>query len=505
MGERSGPVGALAGGSAARHRTQAAGGTWARAALVAAVVALGLGCVLATPSSAAPGARPPAAAPGHSRAAATTTGALAQEAPPPVFRVPVTGVIDPMVADAVERAIARAEREHAGLIVLELNTPGGLDTSMRKIITAMLGSTIPVAGWVGPKGGRAASAGTFILAATAYAAMAPNTTIGAAHPVGISGEVLEEKVTNDAAAYIRDLAATHGRNADWYERAVRESVSAGAQEAVRIDAVESIQDDEASLLAALDGQRLRNGAGQEVLVRTQGAPVRTAGLGPAAALLHDLVDPNVAFLLFLLGVAGIVYEIVHPGIGVGGVAGALSLIVALLMFQALPVQLGGLALIVLGVGLFVLDLKLAGHAFLSVFGVIALVLGGLLLYQPGSTARVHPLVLAVVVAAVTLLFVVVARKVMAARRSTPVTGTDALIGVSGTVVRTLRPSGRVRAAGIEWRARASGGVAVPVGAEVVVVGLDGLTLEVEPAARSAPGGPVPAPPTPDQPGQRPQP
>jgi membrane-bound serine protease (ClpP class) len=429
----------------------------------------------------------------------TAAAAGAQDAPPPVFRVPVTGVIDPLVADAVEQAIARAERERAGLIVLELNTPGGLDTSMRKIITAMLGSTIPVAGWVGPKGARAASAGTFILAATSYAAMAPNTTIGAAHPVGISGEVLEEKVTNDAAAYIRELAASHGRNADWYEQAVRESVSVGAQEAVRINAVESVQDSEASLLAELDGERLRNGAGEEILVRTQGAPVRTAELGPAAGLLHDLVDPNVAFLLFLLGVAGIVYEIVHPGLGVGGVAGALSLIVALLMFQALPVQLGGLALIALGIGLFVLDLKLAGHAFLSVFGVIALVLGGLLLYQPSSAVRVHPLVLVVVIACVTVLFVVVARKVMAARRSRPVTGTDALIGVAGTALTALRPTGRVRAAGVEWRARIRGGGSVPAGAEVVVVGLDGLTLEVEPAAAR----PAEAP-TPDQPGQRPQ-
>jgi membrane-bound serine protease (ClpP class) len=490
MGERSGPAGALE----ARHRTPATRRNRTRGLLAVAVLALGLSGVLVTPALAAPGA--PAAV-----TAAADAGA--QDAPPPIFRVLVTGVIDPLVADAVEKAIARAERERAGLIVLELNTPGGLDTSMRKIITAMLNSTIPVAGWVGPKGARAASAGTFIVAATSYAAMAPNTTIGAAHPVGISGEVLEEKVTNDAAAYIRELAASHGRNADWYEQAVRESVSVGAQEAVRINAVESVQDSEASLLAELDGKRLRNGAGEEILVRTQGAPVRTAGLGPAAGLLHDLVDPNVAFLLFLLGVAGIVYEIVHPGLGVGGVAGALSLIVALLMFQALPVQLGGLALIALGVGLFVLDLKLAGHAFLSVFGVIALVLGGLLLYQPGSTVRVHPLVLVAVIACVTVLFLVVARKVMAARRSRPVTGTDALIGVAGRSVTALRPTGRVRADGIEWRARIRGGGSVPAGAEVVVVGLDGLTLEVEPAAaRSA--GPVAEAPTPDQPGQRPQ-
>jgi membrane-bound serine protease (ClpP class) len=488
MGERSGPA-----GQARRRRSRTGTGGRARGALVLATLALGLGCALAVPAAASP------AAPGaHPAVTGRVAGGHALQAPPPVFRVPVTGVIDPLLADAVERAIARAEREGAGLIVLQLDTPGGLGSSMRKIIAAMLDSEIPVVGWVGPRGGQAASAGTFILAATSYAAMAPNTTIGAAHPVGISGEVLEEKVTNDAAAYIRDLAASHGRNADWYERAVRQSVSVGTQEAVRIKAVESAQDDEAALLAELDGKRLRAGTGQEVVVRTEGAPVRTAGLGPAAALLHNLVDPNVAFLLFLLGVAGIVYEIVHPGIGVGGVAGALSLIIGLLMFQALPVQLGGLALIALGVGLFVLDLKLAGHAFLSVFGVIALVLGGLLLYEPGSTARVHPLVLTVVVACVTLLFVVVARKVMAARRAPPVTGTDALIGVAGTVTSTLHPSGRVRAAGVEWRARTSDGAAVPADAEVVVVGLDGLTLVVEPAALAEPAGPVQDPPAPDQ-------
>ncbi|HEY2958169.1 MAG TPA: nodulation protein NfeD [Actinomycetota bacterium] len=486
-----------------------------RRLLAAATLAAGLGLALAAPGQAAPPATSPAATAATSPAASPATGPAASPATgpaaspatgpaatvPPVIRVPVTGEIDPLMADAVEKAVARAEREHATVVVLELDTPGGLASSMRKIVTAILGSDVPVAGWVGPSGGYAASAGTFILAATSYAAMAPETTIGAAHPVGISGQVLEEKVTNDAAAYIRQLAARNGRNADWYESAVRKSASVGAKEAVDVNAVNSVQNDEAAFLHALDGRLLSNGSGQWLLVRTKGAPVEDAGLGPAAALLHSLVDPNVAFLLFLLGVAGIVYEIVHPGIGVGGVAGAISLIVALLMFQALPVQLGGLALIALGVGLFVLDLKLAGHAFLSVFGVIALLLGGLLLYQPGSGARVHPLVLVAVVACVTALFLVVARSVMAARRSPPVTGTDALIGATGTVTGALHPSGRVRAAGLEWRARSRDGGALPVGTEVVVVGLDGLTLEVEPAAKRQLGSPFPAPSPPGRPGR----
>ena len=450
-----------------------------RLALAGAVAAaIGLVLLLATPGSAAAG--------------------QSGTSPPAVLRVPVTGVVDPFVARSVQQALDRAEREGGGLVVLELDTPGGLDSSMREIVQAILDSPVPVVGYVTPRGARAASAGTFILAATSYAAMAPDTVIGAAHPVGLSGQVLAEKVTNDAAAYIRTLASHRerpGDAADWYELAVRESVSATADEAKRVGAIEGIHADEAGLLAALDGLNLTYGANRSAVVRTRDAPVRTVGPDPAL-LLHRLVDPNVAFLLFLLGIAGIVYEIIHPGLGVGGVAGALALILALLEFQALPVQLGGLALLVLGVALFVLDLKLAGHAFLSVFGVVSLVLGGLLLYQPGSTVRVHPVVLLVVVACVSALFLLVARKVLDARRAPPVTGVDGLLGVRGRVLTELAPEGRVRAGGIEWRARASVPDRLPAGSEVVVTGLDGLTLEVEPAP-AAPrelGSPFPPPP-----------
>src|SRR6266545_3430345 len=477
MGEESGAAGPPAAPAEGRRAPAARQSSRARRVLAVAVLAGGLGLALAAPGMAAT-----PAAPRSVGGAAVAGVASAPAAAAPVIRVPVTGEIDPLMADAVKKAVARAEREHAGVVVLELDTPGGLASSMREIITAMLASDVPVVGWVGPSGGYAASAGTFILAATAYAAMAPNTT-------------------NDAAAYIRGLAQSHDRNPGWYESAVRRSVSVNAEEAARIHAVESVQNDEAAFLKAIDGKVLRNGTDPGVLVHTKGAAVETAGLSPAAALLHSLVDPNVAFLLFLLGVAGVVYEIVHPGIGVGGVAGALSLIVALLMFQALPVQLGGLALIALGVGLFVLDLKLAGHAFLSLFGVVSLLLGGLLLYEPGSRARVHPLVLVAVVACVTALFLVVARSVMAARRAPPVTGADALIGVAGTVTSALGPSGRVRAAGLEWRARSRDGSDQPAGTEVVVVGLDGLTLEVEAAAKRQLGSPFPASSPPDRPGR----
>jgi len=460
------------------HDRAAAAGAPGRGRLVLALaVAAGIGLVLLL------------AAPAAGQAGA---------APPGVLRVPVTGVVDPFVARSVRHAIDRAGRDGQGLVLLELDTPGGLGSSMREIVQAILDAPVPVVGYVTPRGARAASAGTFILAATSYAAMAPDTVIGAAHPVGISGQVLAEKVTNDAAAYIRTLASHRERPADaaeWYERAVRDSVSATATEARRFGAIEGIYVDEAELLAALDGRTLTYGANRSAIVHTRGATVRTVGLDPALLLLHRLVDPNVAFLLFLLGIAGLVYEVVHPGLGVGGVAGALALIVALLEFQALPVQLGGLALLVLGITLFVLDLKLAGHAFLSGFGVVSLVLGGLLLYQPGSAVRVHPLVLVAVVACVAALFLLVARKVLAARRGPPVTGVDALLGVRGTVLAELAPEGRVRAAGLEWRARGAAGARLRAGSEVVVTGVDGLTLEVEPAPGQPPelGSPFPPP------------
>ncbi len=485
------------GGPAARRR---------RLGLLGAVAVAGTGLVLAlaTPAQAARGgpralgARGPVAAGARGQPGSAAPG-RAVAAPPGVLRVPVTGVIDPFLAGAVRHAVQRAGREGDGLVVLELDTPGGLDSSMREIVQAILDAPVPVVGYVTPRGAQAASAGTFIIAATSWAAMAPDTEIGAAHPVGISGQVLAEKVTNDAAAYVKGLAQNHRQSgpavAAWYEDAVRHSVSLTATEAAAQGVVDDVYVNEAALLDALDGKTLKFGAGRSATVHTLGAPVRTAGLGPAMLLLHRLVDPNIAFLLFLLGVAGIVYEVVHPGIGVGGVGGALALIVALLEFQALPVELGGLVLIALGIALFVLDLKLAGHAFLSVFGVISLVLGGLLLYEPGSSARVHPVVLVLVVACVAALFLVVARKVLAARRERPVTGVDALLGVPGTVVAELAPEGRIRAAGIEWRARAAPGGTLPAGTQVVVTGLDGLTLEVERAPAPELGSPFPAAPT----------
>ena len=445
----------------------------------AAAWALAMGAWLAAlPAAAQPATTPTGPPTTQSRPAAV----------PPIVRVELTGIVDPILANGVRRAIERAGREGAGMVLLVMDTPGGMGTAMREIIQAILASPVPVVGYVSPQGAQAASAGTFILAATSYAAMAPGTTIGAAHPVGVEGEVLEEKVTNDAAAYIRGLATSRGRNAGWYERAVRESVAVNAGEALRLDAIDAVQVNEAALLAALDGRALPDGTGrQSVTVVTRGAPVRTYGLPLGARLIHRLIDPNIAYLLFLLGIAGLVYEVLHPGLGAAGVGGALALILALLQFQMLPVELAGLALIALGVGLFVLDLNLAGHAFLSVFGVACLLLGGFLLYDPASGTRLNPLLLAATVAAVALLFLVLARPVLAARRAQPVTGAEALVGTTGVALTELTPEGRVRAGGLDWRARVRSGGLVPAGREVVVTRVDGLTLEVETREPARPG------------------
>ncbi len=435
---------------------------------------------------------PPASAAGQATtspdlaAGQATTGPAAA-----VVRVPVTGPIDPLLAAGVRSAVERAGRD-GNPVLLVLDTPGGLDSSMREIIKAILDAPVPVIGYVGPRGARAASAGTFILAATSYAAMAPETTIGAAHPVGVSGQVMTEKVTNDAANYIRGLAEARvqqgrQRKPDWYEQAVRQSIAIPATDAWSQGVVDGVYPDEAALLAGLDGQTVDDGAGHgPVTLHTRGAPVRTVALGPGAALLHRLIDPDVAFLLFVLGIAGLVYEVVHPGIGVGGVGGGLALILALIELSMLPVQLAGVALLVGGVGLFVLDLKTGGHMFLAVFGAVALLLGGLLFYQPGSGERVNRVVLVLGVALVAALFLVVGRAVMSARRTPPITGTDALVGTGATTISDLTPNGRVWLAGADWRARAAGGVAIPAGHPVVVTAVDGLTVEVTASWDQAP-------------------
>jgi membrane-bound serine protease (ClpP class) len=443
--------------------------TTARRVTGAAVAALAL--ALGAPrASAAPGAQ-----------AAQGTGSA-------VLLVEQTGVVDPLAARYVERSLARAAEVQAAAVVLRIDTPGGLDSAMRRIIQAIQRSPVPVLCWVGPSGARAASAGTFILVSCPLAAMAPGTNVGAAHPVGITGDVLDEKVTNDAAAYIRSLAEARGRNAGWAERAVRESVSATAEEARRLGVIDLVVSSVPELLRQANGLTLRVGGGRTATVAVTGATIERTRMTAGEALLHTLVDPNIAFLFFVFGIAGLVYEVLNPGLNVAGVVGLLMLISSVVILGMLPVNVAGLILIAAAIGFFVIDAHVAGHGLPTVAGVVSLVLGGLFLFDASvASARVSRGLLVGVALSVGAFFFFVVRAAIATRRRGPTAGPEPLVGTVGTVRVALDPVGVVRARGEEWTARSTAGP-IPAGTAVRVTRVEGLTLEVEPVA--GPGAPA---------------
>jgi membrane-bound serine protease (ClpP class) len=408
--------------------------------------------------------------------------APAASSSPAVHRVSLTGTVDPLAARYVGRAIERAEAVGAAAVLVRIDTPGGLDSSMRDIVRDVGAAKVPVVCWVGPAGSRAASAGAIILLGCPVAAMAPGTNTGAAHPVGITGEILSEKVTNDAAAYARSLAERFGRNTEWAERAVRRSVSASAKEALELRVVDLVAPDVPSLLAALEGRSVRT-AGGEATLRLTGALVVPVGMTASERALHGLVGPDLAFLFFMLGMAGLVFEVTHPGLNLPGVIGLLLLVGAFVMFGMLPVNVAGLLLLAAAVGFFLLDLLVPGHGLPTAAGVVTLVLGGLFLFDASvPAARVsRPLLVGTAMGMGGFFFFVV-RAAIAARRLPLRSADDTLVGSLGTVVRPLAPTGIVRAGGEAWTARAPEGVTVPVGAPVRVVARQGLVIEVVPVS-----------------------
>jgi membrane-bound serine protease (ClpP class) len=404
------------------------------------------------------------------------------QAAPTVTALELDGAVDPFVAGYLADGIAAADERADDAVLLRIDTPGGLDSAMRTIVKAILAARTPVLCWTGPSGARAASAGTFVMLACPVNAMAPGTNIGAAHPVGVSGAIAEEKVTNDAAAFARSLAERTGRNADWAERAVRQSVSLSAEEAVDQDVADLLAASSAELLGKADGRKVTTAAGP-VTLGTAGAVVETREPGAAVALLHGLIDPNLAFIFFYLGLVLIVVEVLHPGISVPGILGGLLLVVSVVAFGILPVRLGGVALLAASVVLFGVELKHPGVGLPLAGGLACLILGGLLLFDPalpGPGARVSPWLLAAVAALLAGFFLLVVRAVVAARRlPAPAGGLDALVGEVGVALGPLAPRGEVRVARERWSAEAARG-AIPAGSAVRVVGRRGLKLIVEP-------------------------
>jgi membrane-bound serine protease (ClpP class) len=414
--------------------------------------------------------------------------AIAQDASPAtVVVLEVRGVIDPIVAQYVEQGISTANGTGAGLVVILLDTPGGLDSAMRVIVQAILNSDVPVAVFVAPSGARAASAGVFITMAGHVAAMAPGTNIGAAHPVDMSqsemSATMADKVTNDAAAYIQSIAQHRGRNADWAEKAVRQSVSLGAQQALDSRVIDLMAGDLADLLAKLDGRRVSVKDG-EVTLRLTAAPIEQRPMTWLQVIAHGIVDPNIAYLLLTLGTLALIAEFWHPGAIIPGVSGAIFLVLAFVAFGSLPVNWGGIALIIFAFVLFMLDIKVAGFA-LSVAGAASFVIGSLLLFSPfnpGTPAMpslaVSLWLLGGMTALIILFFGVVVTAAVRVQRRAGMMRTGVPLGATGVVVSDLNPQGVVQVQSEPWTA-ISTSEPLRAGETIEVIGADGLCLRVQ--------------------------
>jgi len=429
--------------------------------------------------------------------------AAAQAAAPHVVLLPLTGIVDQVMAGYVHDGIATAANGGAAAVVLEIDTPGGSLDSTRSITQDILGAPIPVITWVAPQGARAASAGTFITLAGAVAVMAPGTNIGAASPVGAGGEDLTgteaTKVMNDAVANITAIAEARGRNVSWAVSAVRNATSSSATEAVSSGAVDGIAATLPDVLAFASGRDVQVGT-RTVTLSLVGAQVQQLAMNPLQQFLHLLADPNLAFVLFVLGAYGLILEFVHPNL-ITGALGGVALILAFLGFGSLPLNLAGLLLIVLALALFAVDLTVTSHGLLTLAGLACFVLGAGALYtqptplEPGIGVA-WPVIGGMVLMTAAFMLVVVAAAWRVRRRvrlpigmgGSAADGTAPVpAGMPASVRSPLAPVGTVYAGGEEWSARSADGVAMDRGVRVRVVGQDGLILLVE---RADPSGPA---------------
>ncbi|MCS7285709.1 MAG: nodulation protein NfeD [Anaerolineae bacterium] len=402
-----------------------------------------------------------------------------------VYVANVKGIIDPFVARYVRQAVEAATREGANCLIIELDTPGGTDTAMREIVQTIMNSEVPVVVYVSPPGARAASAGLFITMAAHVAAMAPGTNIGAAHPVGLMEPLtgtLETKITQDAAAYIRAIAQERGRNAEWAEQAVRESASLTAQEALEKKVVDLIAADLPELLRLIDGRKVKV-KDREVSIATAGAPIERVRMSWTDDLLHSLVNPDVAYILLSLGILALMAEFYNPGTFIPGITGIICLILAFVALGSLPVNWGGIALIILAIILFLVDLKVTGFA-LSIGGAIAFVLGSLMLFSPWPTVspampsvRVSWWLIALMTTGFLAFFLFALSAVWRAQRRKALTGLDTVIGAKGWATSDLNPMGTVLVKSEEWTAEA---MEPPIlkGESIEVVKRDGIRLIV---------------------------
>ncbi len=409
--------------------------------------------------------------------AAGTAGAAAPRA---VFVLPAVGSINPGLAEFIVEGIHQAERENAEALVIELDTPGGLETSMRQIVQAITNAKVPVVVYVYPRSARAASAGVFITMAANVAAMAPGTNIGAAHPVSVgmgkADKTMEKKLVNDMVASGRSLAGERGRNADWMEKAIRQSVSIPAAEAVRLKVVDLMADNREDLLAKINGRKVEVG-GKPVVLHTAGVVVKEIPEGLRNRVLKYIADPNIAFILMMIGLAGLYFELSNPGMIFPGVLGGICLLLAFFAFQTLPINIIGILLILLAFIFFILEFKIVSYGLLSLAGLVSLMLGGMMLFRGGEGGvNISWSVLIPTVAIVSLFFILVAGIVFRSHLVKPMTGPAGMVGERGVAYTPLNPEGQIFVHGEYWQAVSDEPIAK--GEAVVVLKVEDLKVRV---------------------------
>ena len=412
-----------------------------------------------------------------------------------VMRIVVDGAISPASAEYIQDAIDEAGESRADALVIQLDTPGGLVESTREIVQAMMASEVPVVVYVAPSGARAGSAGVFLTLAAHVAAMAPGTNIGAATPIsmgggglpggpapadsaieGAGGDALEQKILNDTVAFIRTIAERRGRNAEWAERAVTEAVSVTETAAVEENVVDLVAPSLPALLEEIDGREVEL-FDRRVTLQTAGAEVRDLEKGLRFKILDTIANPNIAFILMMIGIYGIFFELMNPGAILPGVVGGISLLLAFFALQALPVNYAGVLLILFSLILFIAEVKVVSHGLLTVGGVVAFVLGATMLFDtPGSFLRVSWSVIIPAALLTAGFFAFAMGLAWRAWKAKPTTGREGLVGERGVVRKRIDPEGQVMLRGELWRARAD--EALETGVPVEVVGMEGLTLEV---------------------------
>jgi membrane-bound serine protease (ClpP class) len=406
-----------------------------------------------------------------------------------VISIDVNEGINPSTAEYIHLGIIKAQKENAECLIINLNTPGGLLTSTREIVTNIMQSQVPVIVYVYPTGARAGSAGVFITLSANIAAMAPGTNIGAAHPVDMQGKsdaVMNEKITNDAAAFLRTIAEKRSRNVAWAEDAVRNSVSITEKEALENNVINLVANDQKDLLNKLDGKQVELNIGFKIM-HTKNAVVEPLEMGFFQKVLSRLSDPNIAYIMMMLGFFGLIFELFSPGAIFPGIAGVIFLILAFYSMSSMPVNYAGIALIVFGIILFLLELKIISHGLLAIGGIISVFLGSMILFRTSPTENFVALSWSAIlsVTAVTgLFFLFLITMGLKAQRSKPVSGVNAMIGKTAQTINALDPGGQVNFMGETWNA-ISLSKKISENEKVIVKEIKGLTLYVEPQYESS--------------------